>query len=139
MGMNVFVPQVDAARGEPQPSLPQLIDQVNAGYPFAAFETLAQDLGLTQRELANVLGLSGGTLARRRGQRLSPAESSRVYEVRRLLEQAEQTVGYPEDARHWLKESNPNLGASPLALTQTAPGLEAVERYLQQIAEGVML
>ena len=139
MGMNVFVPQVDTVPGDARASLPQLIDQVNAGYPFVAFETLAQDLGLIQRELADVLGLSGGTLARRRGQRLSPAESSRVYEVRRLLEQAEQTIGHPEDARRWLKEPNSNLGASPLSLARTAPGLEAVERYLQQIAEGVVL
>ena len=139
MGMNVFVPQVNAVRGEARPSLPQLIDQVNAGYPFASFERLAQDLDLTQRELADVLGLSGGTLARRRGQRLSPTESSRVYEVRRLLEQAEQAIGHPEDARRWLRESNPNLGTSPLSLARTAPGLEAVERYLQQIAEGVVL
>ena len=139
MGMDVFVPQVNAVRSESRPSLPQLIDQVNAGYPFVVFETLAQDLDLTQRELADVLGLSGGTLARRRGNRLSPAESSRVYEVRRLLEQAEQVVGHPGDTRRWLKESNPNLGASPLALARTAPGLEAVERYLMQIAEGVVL
>lgn len=139
MGMDIFVPQVDTVQGNTRASPPQLIDQVNAGYPFAAFETLAQDLGLTQRELADVLGLSGGTLARRRGQRLSPAESSRVYEVRRLLERAEQTIGHPEDARRWLKESNSNLGTSPLSLARTAPGLEAVECYLQQIAEGVVL
>ncbi len=139
MGMNVFVPHVNAVSPKPQPSLPQLISQVEAGYPFAAFETLAQDLGLTQRELADVLGLSGGTLARRRGKRLSAAESSRVYEVRRLLEQAEQAIGHPEDARRWLREPNPNLGTSPLTLARTAPGLEAVERYLRQIAEGVVL
>ena len=139
--MDAFIPDLDSAspHSAQGSGLHETIDQVARGYPFTIFEALAQDLGLTQRELAAVLGISGGTLTRRRGGRLSTAESSRVYEVQRLLEQAEQTIGHPDDARRWLKEPNRTLGDAPLTLARTAPGLEAVQRYLGQIAEGVVL
>lgn len=138
-GMDTFIPEVHAVTGTSPTTLQQTIQQVSQGYPFAAFEALAKDLEVTQRDLAETLGISSSTLARRRGGRLSVAESSRVYEVRRLLESAEKTIGHPDDARRWLREPNPNLGAVPLDLARTAPGLEAVQRYLEGIAEGVLL
>ena len=138
-GMDVFIPQTSPAQPSAPAHLQSTIQQVSAGYPFTAFEGLAQDLGVTQRELAETLGISSSTLSRRRGGKLSAAESSRVYEIRRLLKHAEQSIGHPADARRWLREPNPNLGERPLTLARTAPGLEAVERYLTQIAEGVLL
>ncbi len=137
--METFHPDVEHPRVDGSSTLNDALAQVEAGYPFEVFVRLADQLGISQKTLAHTLHISPSTLGRRRGGTLSPAESSRVYEVTKLLNAAERAVGDPEDARLWLTRHNPNLGAVPIELARTAPGLEAVERYLAAIADGVYL
>jgi putative toxin-antitoxin system antitoxin component (TIGR02293 family) len=138
--MLVFEPTLEpreaASRATP---LYDEITQIEAGYPFEEFERLSETLGVTQQQLAGVLGISRSTLSRRRGDQLNPAESNRLYQIKQLLNLAERAIGEPEDARRWLRTPNPQLGHVPLELAATAPGLDAVTRYLEQIADGVYL
>ncbi|MBS3965898.1 MAG: DUF2384 domain-containing protein [Truepera sp.] len=133
-------PREASLRAEPSGrSLFDEISQIEAGYPFEAFELLSETLGVTQQQLASVLGISRSTLSRRRGGRLNPLESNRLYQIRELLGAAERSIGDPDDARRWLRTPNAQLGRVPLELAATTPGLEAVKRYFEQIADGVYL
>lgn len=126
----------------PADSPRHVLDEVHAveeGYPFREFESLAVDLGVTQQRLSNVLRISSSTLARRRGERLTTLESGRVYRLRQLWSAATRVIGDAEDARRWLSAPNDNLGAIPLDLASTEPGVELLLRYLWQVDEGVYL
>lgn len=140
MGMDIFEPTVKPQAASPQSSsLYNEIARIEEGYPFEQFEQLGQTLGVTQKQLADTLGISSSTLSRRRATRLSASESSRLYQMQQLLNLAERSIGNPQDARRWLRQPNPHLGSVPLELASTAPGLETVERYLQQISDGVYI
>ncbi len=140
MGMDVFEPTVKPQAVSPQSSsLYNEIARIEEGYSFERFEQLGQTLGVTQKQLADTLGISSSTLSRRRATRLSASESNRLYQIQQLLTLAERSIGDPQDARHWLRQPNFHLGSAPLELASTAPGLETVERYLQQISDGVYI
>lgn len=140
MVMDIFEPTVELGADRPQASnLYSEIARIEEGYPFEQFEQLSQTLGITQKQLANILGISSSTLSRRRATQLSASESSRLYQVRQLLSLAERSIGDPGDARRWLTSPNVHLGSVPLELSSSAPGLETVERYLQQIGDGVYI
>lgn len=115
------------------------LTQVEQGYPFNSFLDLSERLGVAQSLLASVLNISSSTLQRRRGGVFDVAESGRIYQLEKLVSLAETTIGDKEDARRWLTALNLNLGATPLELARTAPGLEAVTRYLEQVQTGVYL
>lgn len=137
--MKAFRPDYQQPTRPSGDKLSDVITRVKEGYPFTSFVDLAERLGVAQNHLADVLAISSSTLQRRRGSNFNVAESSRIYQLEQLVELAEKTVGDQEDARRWLSTPNPNLGAVPLDLTRTAPGLEAVRRYLEQIADGIYL
>ena len=137
--MDVFRPNTPEAAGSRAKLFREMIAQVEQGYPFEAFLNLSERLGVAQGLLASVLNISSSTLQRRRGGAFDVAESGRMYQLEKLVDLAEATIGDEEDARRWLTTRNPNLGETPLELTRTAPGIEAVTRYLEQIQAGVYL
>ena len=138
MGMEAFYPDYQPISRSAEP-LSDDITRVEGGYPFAVFDALAERLRVSQARLAAVLNISSSTLQRRRNGSFSVAESGRLYQLEALVTLAEKTVGDQGDAIRWLTTPNPNLGVTPLELTRTAPGLEAVTRYLEQVADGVYL
>jgi putative toxin-antitoxin system antitoxin component (TIGR02293 family) len=144
--MRTFAPTLEPSETAPREASPfDKISPIEAGYPFEAFEQLSETLSVTQQQLAGVLGISRSTLSRRRGGRLNPLESNRLYQIRELLGAAElsgealRAIGDPDDARRWLRTPNAQLGWVPLELAATTPGLDAVKRYFEQIADGVYL
>jgi putative toxin-antitoxin system antitoxin component (TIGR02293 family) len=139
MGVEAFHPDYQYPANQSGDGLFDVIARVVEGYPFASFVTLAERLGVAQSYLAKVLSISSSTLQRRRSSSFNAAESGRIYQLEQLVALAEKTVGDRKDALRWLSNPNPNLGAVPLDLARTAPGLEAVKRYLEQIADGVYL
>ena len=139
MSMEAFYPDYYQSVSRSAKPLSDDITRVEGGYPFAVFDTLAERLGVSQARLAAVLNISSSTLQRRRNGTFSVAESGRIYQLEALVALAEKTVGDRGDAVRWLTTHNPNLGATPLDLTRTAPGLETVTRYLEQVADGVYL
>ena len=114
--------------------------RVEQGLAPATLDRLQEALGLSGRELAEVLLLSSRTLARRRrsDERLPPDESERAYRLGRLAEVAARVLGGMEAARAWMREPNFALGeARPLDLARTEPGARLVERLLGQIEHGI--
>jgi putative toxin-antitoxin system antitoxin component (TIGR02293 family) len=113
--------------------------RVMAGLPVSALDSLQASLDISNDALADALLVAPRTLARRRKEeRLTPDESERVYRLAKLVALASATFDDPEGGRAWMKDPNYALGEEvPLALAQTAPGAELVERVLHQIYHGI--
>ena len=109
------------------------------GLPYTAFERLAADLGIAEKELVGLLRVPPRTLARRkRAGRLEADESDRLSRVARLAAQAAVSLGSRDKASAWLRAPNRALGgAVPLRLLDTDPGAREVEDLLLRIDHGV--
>ncbi|NJD32292.1 MAG: XRE family transcriptional regulator [Gammaproteobacteria bacterium] len=92
-------------------------------------------LELTQRQVAETLGLSGPTASRlfTGKYKLSPVRA-KEWELAvlfvRLFRSLDALWGHEETGRAWLRGYNTALGAAPLELMRTATGLVRVVDYL---------
>ena len=116
-----------------------VIEAVAEGLHVSAFERLAAALGMTERRLAECLRMTTSTLARRkRSERLSSAESERLYRIAFIIARAVHVLGSLEDARRWLDTGKRALGGTtPLAFAKTEPGAREVEDLLGRIEYGI--
>lgn len=94
----------------------------------------ARALGLSQRALADVIGVSASTLSRL-GDRRTIAPASKEGELAilfvRLFRSLDALVGGDEDkARAWLGAHNHHLGGAPIERVRTVQGLVDVVEYL---------
>ena len=117
------------------------ISHIERGFEYEIFSALQERIGVSAQRLADVLRISGATLHRRKAERrFTPEESDRLYRLLTLVELAERVIGDAADARRWLTTPSADLGGSiPLDIMRTAPGLEAVQTLLYQIAEGIVI
>lgn len=115
------------------------IDAVKSGLAAEAFSALARRLGVSEAELAGVVGLSSSTLARRkRAGALAPDEGEHVVRVAALLDRATEVFGRESEAADWLTSANGALGGrSPLAFADTEFGAREVEDLLGRLEYGV--
>jgi putative toxin-antitoxin system antitoxin component (TIGR02293 family) len=120
-------------------SLPQVIREIENGLPVSSFTAIRNDLGITDKDLAQVIRVPKSTLAvRKKRGRFSFEESERIYRVQRLLKKAVDVFGDLEMARKWLKEKAYGLGdVSPLEFAKTEIGAREVENLLGRLEHGV--
>ena len=127
--------------GAPIKNRRQLARLTQEGIPFAAILHLLDELDVTQREMADLLGMHLRTLSRKKGSggRLDPASSDRAYRVARLLALAREVLGGIQEAREWLHEPQKALGdTTPLSLmAMGGSGPEEVEELLLRMEYGV--
>ena len=95
----------------------------------------ATRLGLTNKLLATVIGVSEATVSRMRNGDYTLQPEQKQFELAvlfvRLYRSLDAIVGGDDEvAGAWLKNRNAVLDAEPLALIQTAPGLMNVIQYL---------
>jgi putative toxin-antitoxin system antitoxin component (TIGR02293 family) len=115
-------------------------ERILAGLEFTAVDNLKTHAGLTDPELARLLGISEATLRRARAARsvLDVATSDRVYRLSKALAVAEEVLASPEHAMTWLRRAQPGLGGQvPLELLATQAGADEVETLLRRIDYGV--
>ena len=65
--------------------------------------------------------------------RLSPNASARAERLARIIALAQRALGDPDEARAWLTDPHPMLGAMPIKLAATDLGAWRVERLLHNI------
>ena len=95
----------------------------------------ATQLGLTNKLLATVIGVSGATVSRMRSGDYALQRGQKSFELAvlfvRLYRSLDAIVGGDDAvAGTWLKSRNTTLDAEPLVLIQTVPGLMNVIQYL---------
>lgn len=98
-----------------------------------AFLNAGRQLGLSQTELAEVVGRDRSTLARGR---LDP--DSKAGELALLLIRCYRSLyalvgGDIEQMRHWMRTENLHTGGVPARQVKTVQGLAEVVRYLDAI------
>jgi len=92
-------------------------------------------LGLSQQQLAQVLGVSRPTVTRMGlgSYRLAPSQP-KSWELGtlfvRMFRSLDALVGHEDAARGWLEGPNTDLGARPIELIASAEGLVRVVHYL---------
>jgi putative toxin-antitoxin system antitoxin component (TIGR02293 family) len=112
---------------------------VEKGLPWAEVEFLAEALGLTLAEFAELLGVSQPTFFRRRKQkRFTSDESDHIMRFARLWSMALDTFEDEHGAREWLKAPAIGLkGRVPLEVSRSETGAREVEALLQRIDHGI--
>lgn len=117
-------------------SAPRALPAADRGKTLSKATLRAADLlGLTQAELAPVLGLSRSTVSRLASGDVMLSPEQKSWELAalfvRLFRSLDAIVGSnPAQARTWLDSENTALGAPPRALISTAEGLVRVVQYL---------
>ncbi len=121
-------------------SLEDLTERVRQGLPFAAAVAVMERYGISRDVLCNVLQLSARNLLRRKEQeRLSPAESDRLYRLARVLAHANRVFEDPEESADWIHAPNTALGKQqPLTLLDTDIGVRQVDEVLGRIEHGIV-
>lgn len=97
---------------------------IRKGFPSKALDSFGANIGATDAELAEMLGISARALAwRRRKGILTPYDSERMFRVARVVARAEEVFGDLAKGLEWLKSLNPSLGGvSPMSLLDTYIG-----------------
>jgi uncharacterized protein (DUF2384 family) len=95
----------------------------------------ARALQFSQTEVGEILGTSAATISRtfgsERGVEPASAEGRLALLFVRIFRSLDTLVGGDEQkARGWLRAENHHLGAAPMSLLSTAPGLVHVAEYL---------
>jgi len=96
----------------------------------------AERLGLAQKDLATLLGVSASTVSRFAQRPLDPRTKEGELAVLfvRLYRSLDALVGgQDEAARSWMHADNHHLGAPPARLVQTVTGLVHVLEYLDAV------
>jgi len=117
-----------------------LIEAVRGGLPFETFAAVRDALGLSGKELAQLIGIAERTLqTRKHTGRFTPAESDRLLRVARAYARTVEFFGSPEAASAWLKKPAPALHEqTPLSLLDTEVGAQQVITLLNQLEYGVL-
>lgn len=102
-----------------------------------AFLRAAEELGLSQKDAAGLLGVSEATLSRVAGGRpIDPTskEGEIALLFLRIFRSLDAVVGgNASHARAWLHAQNLHLGGIPAEMIATVPGIVRVAEYLDAI------
>lgn len=130
-----------AALGRPVPDALALADAIAEGLPWAVADDVRERTGVTDVELATLLGVSVKALQRLARQpqgRLGALQSDRLYRLARLFALAERVLCDAGAARAWLRTPAPGLGErSPLDLMRTELGARQIENLLGCLEYGL--
>jgi len=120
-------------RGDP-------IDATHKGLPFRSVSRLARAGGLSETQMARMLGVSSRTLARLRAAgnvKLGSVESDRAVRLARILAIAVDTFGDASRMRGWLREPILALGGrAPVEFLDTDAGIRRIEDVLGLVDYG---
>lgn len=118
----------------------ELVQRVGEGFPYVVLENFRDNVGLSAREVADLVQINPRTLSRRkRGGRLHADESDRVLRLSRVYGRALGLFGGDLDkARRWLSTPKVALGGeSPLDYSRVDVGAQEVVDLIGRIEHGV--
>ncbi|WP_223457445.1 MULTISPECIES: antitoxin Xre/MbcA/ParS toxin-binding domain-containing protein [unclassified Pseudomonas] len=111
---------------------------IEAGFSPGSIKTLC-DLGVFSPDACNhIISLKALKTRLTHGQRLSVAESDRLFRLAHITAMAQTVFGDTHKAQRWLSKSKARFsGENPIALLSTSPGTRLVEELLIEVAEGL--
>lgn len=118
----------------------ELLEEVEAGFPYKTFERFQRNVDFSLEELAHLVQIKVRTLARRRESgRLTSEESDRLLRASRVFGMALSLFeGDLEAARSWLATPAPALGnRTPQDVSTTEVGAREVENLVGRLEHGV--
>ena len=118
----------------------ELIQQLERGLPFKAFDALESNSGVSGSLLASIIGIPERTLARRKSAgKLTPDESERLLRISTIFEKAvELHEGDTAAAVNWLTTPKKTLNhQSPLVYSRTELGAREVENLIGRLEHGI--
>ena len=119
----------------------EVIARMRDGTPAHVIPVIAEDLGISESSLFDLLHLSkskttGWTST---NVMLSAAAQDRIYRLLRVLRRATEVLEDNDSARQWISRPNRVLGGeAPITLLDTAVGYELVLATLTRIEYGVV-
>lgn len=120
--------------GESVHDLAGLTAAVARGFPRSVVQQVATHATPTRGAVHNqVAALVASPATLKRSARLSPDASARAERLARIIALAQRALGDPDEARAWLTDPHPMLGAMPIKLAATDLGARQVERLLHNI------
>ena len=117
-----------------------VLDLVREGLPYSVLVELTVAIGVSQKDLARVVGIPATTLGRRkRAGRLTPAESDRLVRIARLTDMVLALMrGDAAAARRWLNTPQDIFDdETPLHRASTETGGREVEQLIGRLRHGV--
>ena len=126
--------------GLKQFDFPGIIEQIEKGLPFSAFDRLQKNTGFSTDTLLDLLQIPRRTLARRKGSgRLSRDESDRLVRLARVYGRTLHFFdGDAGAATAWLEDAQRAFGGiTPMEMIKTDVGAQEVERLIGQLQHGV--
>ena len=114
---------------------------IRKGFPSKTLDSFGANIGATNAELAQMLGISIRALAwRRRKGILTSYESERMFRVARVAGRAEEAFGDLTNGLEWMKSPNGSLGGvTPISLLDTDIGADWVMDALGRVEHGVFV
>ncbi|MGH8227394.1 MAG: type II RES/Xre toxin-antitoxin system antitoxin [Steroidobacteraceae bacterium] len=120
--------------------LGEQIDALERGLPSSALGEIASALGLPKARIVRALKLVLRTMTERekKRERLSTAESERLYRVVRARSLAREIFSSDAAVAEWLSSADRSLGdRAPLEMLATDLGAQKVENLLRAMIHGV--
>lgn len=120
---------------------PGLIEMIDKGLPYTAFERLQKNTGFTTDQLLDLLQIPRRTLARRKAAgKFAAGESDRLVRLARVYGRALYFFdGDAHGATDWLTDGQFAFGGvAPLEMTRTEVGAQEVETLIFQLEHGVL-
>jgi putative toxin-antitoxin system antitoxin component (TIGR02293 family) len=116
---------------------PQVRKRIDLGLPYAEFEGLRQDLGVSAERLAKAIGIHPRTLQRRRkDERIDFVESDRLLRFQDLFCRAAEALEDRRAAASWLGRASPRFSdLAPLEYASTEPGYQELLQVIECIAD----
>jgi putative toxin-antitoxin system antitoxin component (TIGR02293 family) len=121
-------------------SVQSVVKRVEEGFEFSALSRFQKAIGLSLREVAELVGIPARTMVRRRAAgRLGPDESERLLRLSTVFEHAlDLFEGDLASARNWLMSPKKALGGeTPLWFSRTEIGGREVEALIGRLQHGV--
>jgi putative toxin-antitoxin system antitoxin component (TIGR02293 family) len=120
---------------------PGLIEMIEKGLPYTAFERLQKNTGFSTEQLLDLLQIPRRTLARRKtAARFSSDESDRLVRLARVYGRALYFFdGDAKAATEWLGWPQYAFGGvRPLEMTRTDVGAQEVETLISRLEHGIL-
>lgn len=118
----------------------QIHESIVQGFPAMRLSSLCGRGDVTPAEREAIIPLRTFKIRLAKQERLTVAESDRLFRVAHVIALARAVFGDSEKAARWLRKPKERFdGQSPMSLVRSSQGIRMVEEMLVQVAEGYAL